>query len=49
MFSGTSTPSRASTTRPKKVQLLKLMPCAAPDFQAAKSHGLTTAWLPLAR
>ena len=43
MFSGTSTPSRARTTRPKKVQLVKLMPCAALGFQAEKSHGFVTA------
>ena len=49
MFSGTSTPSSASTTRPKKVQLVKLMPCAALGFQVVRSHGLTTAWCPLAR
>src|SRR5262249_1797089 len=50
MFSGTSTPSRASTASPKNVQLVKFRPCSLSDGrQVLKFHGFVTAWLPLAR
>ena len=49
MLSGTSTPSRASTTSPKKVQLVKFSPCAEDGAHWLKFHGSVAAWWPRAR